>query len=340
MMRKSMPEGFVEEWERLIRLEPGRQVEVGGGHPLWLMYGSDQTQRPIFFVISNVKPGLVSLSDVVEVQRGLRSVDSRWTLSLTLRDSRFISEFIRLGNELIDSTSSGCNESHALQLLVEAVKHWKGLFSYSPPQQLSKSQIRGLLGEMWFGFDRLTESFETTTILQAWGGPFGSPQDFNLPSGQAFEVKTVYSDAKSVRISSAEQLDVDNRVLELAVVTLTDVDESSAGAISLPTMVQHVDDILDAADHEELIRRLRALAVDITDTFYGDFWFRVDACTTYRIDRAFPAIRRSSLSPVIDDVQYDLALYGITDFTASSWRPGRDAADDANGEDQLDKGLR
>lgn len=334
-----MPEGFIEGWDRLIREEPGRQVEIGGGHPLRLMYGSDQAQRPLFFVISDVKPGLVSLSDAVAVERGVRSVDGRWTLSLTLRDSRFINEFMQVGNELIESTRTGYNEAHALQLLVEAIGHWKALFSYSPPQQLSKPRIRGLIGEMWFGFDRLIESFEPKVVLKAWGGPFRSPQDFNLPSGQAYEVKTVYSDMTSIPISSAEQLDAENRVLELAVVTLTDVDESSLGAISLPTLVQRVNDTLDVVDREELRNRLRELGVDITDTYYKEFWFRVDSCTTYRVESGFPAIRRSSLSPVIDNVRYDIALYGIADYTVSMWSarpPSLTEPDDATEKVQTD----
>jgi len=317
-----MPEGFIESWERLLREEPGRQIEVGGGHPLQLMYGSDLAQRPLFFAISDLKPGLVELSDAVDVERGVRSIDDRWTLSLTLRDSRFINEFMQVGNDLIDSTRAGYSEAHALQLFVEALGHWKALFSHGPPEQLSKSEIRGLIGEMWFGFDRLTETFTPDAVVKAWDGPFKSPQDFNLTSGQSYEVKTVYPDTKSVPISSAEQLDVQNRALELAVVALTDVDESNPGAISLPTLVQRVDDMLSIVAREELRKRLRELRVDITDAHYTDFWFRVDACTTYRVDSGFPAIRRSSLNPVIDKVHYNIALYGIADYTTSTWNAG------------------
>lgn len=328
-----MPEGFVENWDRLIRDEPGRQVEFGGGHPLRLMYGSDKSQRPLFFVISDLKPGLVSLSDAVAVDRGVRSVDGKWTLSLTLLDSRFTTEFMRVGNELVDSTSEGYNEAHSLQLFVEAIRHWKALFTYSPPQHLSKPQIRGLIGEMWFGFERLVQSFEPKTVLNGWGGPLDSPQDFNLQTGQTYEVKTVYSDTKAVKISSAEQLDVDNRVLELAVVTLADVDERTLNAISLPTLVQKVDDSLDLDDREGLQKRLRRLEVDISDTYYTDFWFRVDSCTTYRVDASFPALRRRHLSPVIENVHYEVELYGIADYVTSTWTHSDDASvtDNADG---------
>lgn len=316
---KSMPEGFIEAWDQLIREDPGRQVEVGGTHPLRLMYGSDQAQRPLFFLISSTKPGLVTLSDAVEVERGTRSVDGLWTLSLTLRDGRFISEFMALGNELVDSTSVGYNELHALQLLVDAIRHWKGLFSYSPPQQLTKPQIRGLLGEMWFGFTQLVQTSDFKAVVNAWRGPFKSPQDFNFPSGHAYEVKTTYSDTSSVRISSAEQLDADNRVLDLVVVTMADVDENTPDAFSLPTMFQDIDNALDPVEREQLRKCFRELSVDPTDTYYTDFWFRVDACTSYRVSPEFPAIRRTSLSPIIDEVNYEIALYGIAEFKCSTW---------------------
>ena len=120
-----MPEGFIDGWDLLIDKDPGRQVEVGAGHPLWIMYGSDQDQRPLFFVVSDIKPGWVQMSDAVEVQRRKRTVDGRWTLSLTLRDGRLRSEFLQLGNHLVDSTSTGTNEAHGLRLFVGAKSHWK-----------------------------------------------------------------------------------------------------------------------------------------------------------------------------------------------------------------------
>lgn len=323
-----MPEGFIENWDRLITQDPGRQIEVGGGHPLWLMYGSDQEQRPLFFVISDMKPGLVQMSDAVEVQRRKRSVDGRWTLSLTLREARLTSQFLQLGNHLVDSTADANNEAHGLKLLVDAISHWKGLFASRSTLQLTRSEIRGFLGELWFGFNRLVESFPARTVVISWGGPFGKPQDFNLPTGQAFEVKTVHPDAGRVQISSAEQLDVAQQTLELAVISMSDVDESTEDAVNLPMMVDRAFNSLESTDHEELRSRLREMGVDIADTYYVDFWFRVDSCTTYRVDFDFPAIRKSSLSPVIDNVKYELELPGIADFIVSRW-----ALEPVQGED-------
>ena len=315
-----MPEGFIDDWDRIIEADPGRQIEVGAGHPLWLMYGSDQEQRPLFFVISDTKPGWVQMSDAVEVQRRKRTVDGRWTLSLTLRDGRLRSEFLQLGNHLVDSTSTGNNEAHGLRLLIDAISHWKGLFAYRSPQQLTRAEIRGFIGELWFGFNRLVESFPRQTVLTSWGGPFGTPQDFNFPNGQAFEVKTVHPDAGRVRISSAEQLDVEQQRLELAIVTMSDVDESTEGAVTLPMMVDRVFNSLTGSEHEELRHRLRQMQIDIADTYYADFWFRIDSCTTYRVTPDFPAIRKSAISPVIDNVKYDLSIPKIGDFIEAGWK--------------------
>lgn len=325
-----MAEGFIDGWRLLVREEPGRQVEVGDGHPLRLFYGSDQGGRPIFFVISDVKPGLVTLSDAVIVDRGVRTLDDRWTLSLTLRDTRFADVFMRLGDDLVDSSRSGHNEANALQLLVRTVERWKGLFAYGPNQHLSLTAIRGLVGELWFGFFSLAKLVPASTVVHAWTGPFGSPQDFNLPSGQSYEVKTIHPDAKSVQISSAEQLDPGPRSLDLAVVTVTDVDQSTDDALSLPTVVEQIETMLtgNVADSDELHARIRVLEVDIADTYYDDFWFRINACANYRVDVAFPAIKRTSLNPAIDKVRYDVGLHSIADFISSTWT----AADKTTGK--------
>ena len=315
-----MTEGFIGSWGRLIGEEPGRQIEVENNHPLRLFYGSDQLGHPLFFVISDTKPPLVRLSDAVIVERGVRQLDGRWTLSLTLRDRRFRDEFIRLGDDLVDSSRGGSNESQALQLLVRAVEEWKALFSYSSGH-LSLPAIRGVFGELWFGFYRLTESFSPSAVVRAWDGPFGSPQDFKLPSGESFEVKTIHADSSSVRISSAEQLEVSIGSLDLAVVALSDVDEATPSAMSLPQIVQHAEEMLSSnlADVDELNARIRSLGVDVGDTYYEEYWFRVDTCDTYRVEASFPSIRRSKLNPAVDNVRYEIALRGIAEYQSSTW---------------------
>ena len=89
-------------------------------------------------------------------------------------------------------------------------------------------------------------------------------------------------------------------------------------------MVEQIETMLgdSVADADELRTRIKALEVDVTDTYYDDFWFRIEACSTYRVDVAFPAIRRTSLTPVVDNVRYDVALHGIADFMSSSWTAG------------------
>ena len=101
-----MRDDLIDIWRRLIQEDPGRQIELDDGHPLRLFYGSDQRGRPIFFVISDIKPGLVKLSDAVVVDRGIRKLDDRWTLSLTLRDNRFAEVFMRLGDDLVTALAA------------------------------------------------------------------------------------------------------------------------------------------------------------------------------------------------------------------------------------------
>jgi hypothetical protein len=100
-----------------------------------------------------------------------------------------------------------------------------------------------------------------------------------------------------------------------------DVDQSTDNALSLPTLVEEIETMLsgNVADINELRARIRALEVDITDTYYDDFWFRINACANYRVDIAFPAIKRTGLSPAIDKVRYDIGLHSITDFLSSTW---------------------
>ncbi len=185
-------------------------------------------------------------------------------------------------------------------------------------------QLGGLFGELWFGFYRIASWVPPSLVVRAWSGPFGSPQDFNLPSRESYEVKTIHADSTHVRISSAEQLDISFGSLELAVVTITEVESSEPTAASLPVLVRQIEAMLtdNIGGVDELRARIRSLGVDVDDSYYDDYWFRVDECSVYRVDGSFPSIRRSALDATIDNVHYDIALYGIRDYRSSSWQSG------------------
>jgi hypothetical protein len=316
-----MTESFVEGWRDLLS-EPGAtKKEVEYGQPIRLAYGADESGRPVFFSITSSKPGLPDLSNVVTVERGIRKLDGKWTLSLTLRDARLFEVFISLCDDLARRTARALSESQAIAALLEGVAEWKHLLRNIPDNRLSIEGIRGLVAELWFGFGELVNIYSPSDVVSAWTGPLGRPQDFNFPFGKACEVKSRYPDSKSIRISSAEQLDPKDRVLTLAVVTLEPNQNDPSVSVSLRTLVANAEQLLAGSDERIALLHaaLDALGVDLLDDYYEDFWFRVVGSRLYSVGESFPSIRASNLAQGIVNVEYSLDLSAVSVHEISEW---------------------
>jgi hypothetical protein len=99
--------------------------------------------------------------------------------------------------------------------------------------------------------------------------------------------------------------------------------------VSLPAAVRLAEAVVDPTGTrtDPFHDQFKALEFDVADPYYDDFWFRPVACQTYRVDVAFPAIRRVALDAAINEVRYRIALHAITDFTTSVWTDAAHAAD-------------
>jgi hypothetical protein len=312
-----MTSSFVEEWSTLLSRPSLGKREVDAGHSIRLVYGADEVGRPIFFSISSVKPGLPDFSRAVRIERGVRAIDGRWTLSMTLTDMRFTEVYLRLCEDLVRRTENAASEISAMNQLLIGLSEWKDLFHDSLDQRPTLGKIRGLVAELWFGFDYLLASAPIREILPAWTGPFGSPQDYNFSSGSSFEVKSIHTDSRDVHISSAEQLDPGERQLMLAAVTLTQVLPSTPESVSVLSLVRAILENLSHADvpPRMLHDRLEALGVDLSDTSYSEHWFRIVKCQLFDVNARFPAVRRSELPIGIGSVEYTLSLSALAPFT-------------------------
>lgn len=310
-----MAEDFAAAWRALISARASAKVEVDPTHPLRLLYGVDDYGRPLFFSISSTQPPVPEVSEDVTVSLGHRA-DGKWTLALTLLDPSLFEVFAKLCNDLVDRSRTELGEDRALGALLAALSEWKELLRPARPDHLSMEALRGLLGELWFGFTHLGALTAREAVLAAWKGPLGGPQDFEFPTGLSFEVKAVHTNASAVRISSAQQLDALHRHLRLAVVTLDTCDLSASGAMTLPVLVGNIRASLHAgAEGRPLFDRiLRDYPVDPNDPYYADIAFRAVTHKEYDVSDKFPAIRDSTLDAGIRDVRYRLDLKTIAPF--------------------------
>lgn len=270
-------------------------------HPLDLFAGIDPEGRRVLMLITDEAPKELPLPGVIEVTLSQRE-DGRFSLIFRLARAEFHELFGRLCQDLVETSRTSEKHDGTARLLLR-LNRWRKLLEPGTSHGLSDLQLRGLFGELWFLRSVAIPQFDTLTAVNAWNGPLGAPQDFQLGGGSV-EIKTLLPGAHSVSISSAEQLESGSAPLLLAVVII---------------------DISQGISPSELISQLRAeLAIDVValaefdlrlaELGYSDrtdsshLHFEVQGIRYYFVTPSFPRITVSTLPAGISGVKYDLDL--------------------------------
>lgn len=286
-------------------------------HPLQFFVGKSGDDAPRVVVRSTDKPVKPTLSDLVLVER-YEDQSGKWNLSLTLQDLQFNEVFLRLTDDLHARSAGAPNPSVALDRLNSALDEWRRLLKPRSLGLLSMEELRGLVGELWLLDSEFCTERSALAAVEGWLGPMGLPQDFWYADKGYCEAKSIGPSAVHIKISSEHQLDVMD--LELRVLTVGNTDESSAGAVNLPTLVNRIKSKLTmmAANADGIDARLQRLGVELSQSFYVETWFQVSRLTSYQVTDSFPAIRASTLPSGVNRVLYQLDLTSIEDFKVSS----------------------
>lgn len=286
---------------------------VDSVHPLQFYIGRTDLGRPRVVIRSGVMPRMLTLSEVVLVER-FEDQSGQWNFSFTLQDSKFAEVFLRLADDMHARSAGAMNESVAIDRVSVVIDEWRRLLKSRPSGVLSMEELRGLIGELWLVLYHFAKNRSIDAALEGWLGPLGLPQDFWYADEGYFEAKSIGPSTTRVKISSERQLDASD--LELIVLLVGNTDEQSSGAVNLPTLAARVQAALadSAGTDDPFQERLTRIGVDLRHAFYQDTWFVVSQVTHYEVVPDFPAIRASALPPGVDRVSYQIDLAAIEDF--------------------------
>jgi len=304
-----------EIWYNMLKAGGPRQ-RLLDGHPLHLYFGADAASKPIFFLITSEKPQIPEMSTIVTVERRERA-DASWAVVLTLQDRSYADAFIGMCMELARRSGESHDAGHAFLAFFETLNQWKALLRHGQAKRLSKEQIRGLVAEIWFGQEYLSDTYTPAEVLMSWNGPYGAPQDYRTPDGRLHEVKSVHGGSKFVEISSVEQLDpIDLAPLTLSLVAVEEIELPSVDSVSLVGLVEQLRAGLAQAAKplENLEKRFAALGFDPSDESYADLHFVVGGLRSFDVTVGFPRLLREHIPLAVDDVRYQLKLAAIAEF--------------------------
>lgn len=308
-----MTDTVENRWRALLARGEPESREVDAESPLRMLIGVSPVGRPYFAVIVAQQPGLPDLTSAVEVTRRQRAADGRWTLTLELQVRALTDAFISLVSDLAAKSAPAASEQQALKIFLETLAEWQELLT-ARADRLSESALRGLIAELWFGFESGAHGHPPPEAAQAWAGPLGGAQDFQFPApGHHYEVKSLRPSRTQVEISSEEQLDGDD--ISLAVVTVEEAAPRSGG-ITLPGLVTSIRSRLtDGADRAEFNRRFARLLVDPDDPWYSEQGYSVRRLQVFDVSEEFPALRRSQLPGAIARAVYQIDVQRISQFS-------------------------
>lgn len=287
------------------------QTRVAADHPLDLFAQIDGQHRFGLLAISEDRPDSVPKYAAVEISLGQRA-DGRWATSLSLAQPTLQPMFATMCGQIVDQGRDVPPATNAGVFMLTQVARWHRLLALGPDGLLSAEEQQGLLGELEI-LRLAVDRFGPEAATQGWNGPDDAPQDFELPCG-LIEVKTVQAGVPLIKISSLEQLDVDDGRLCIAVVDIARC-AAGTGGVSLGVAVALLRDALTSSP--EALQRLedqlqKAGYVDREE--YRTAEYRVTRVRWFAVENGFPRLARSRLPPAISGGRYQLQITGLANF--------------------------
>ena len=292
---------------------PETYHRVDGVHPLDLYVGVDEHLRWALMLISDFEPPEVSSSRMISSQKRQRS-DGRWTLTLSLVDNAYKEIFLLFCGDIIDSSRPIASKSKAVKFIVQRYKEWRQMLAEARKDLLSESQIKGLLGEMYYLLTYLAPQHGIDYAAMSWTGPDMLHQDF-IFSDTWSEIKTVSSGRSDVSISSVEQLDC-TASGELVVIYADKTSTTNEKALNLNMLYKEILENIsdDSIKTDFSMMLLRTGYYPRSEYESAEHTYEIKQVCRYSVTPSFPCLRRCDLPSSVVEANYTISLPSIRAF--------------------------
>ena len=188
---------------------------------------------------------------------------------------------------------------------------WLIMLAKGTGSGLSENSAKGLLGELLVLLKICIPQYGTAKSVNGWIGPLHSDRDFEYEE-KWYEVKSVSSVSDYISISSFDQLDTDNAG-RLVVCRLDKTGDADPNGISLRKAVQEIFTLLEENHNAYTTFSVRLMLSGFkSDDPWADERFLFGGFELFNVEGDFPRIRKTLLSPVIDNGEYRLEISAMT----------------------------
>jgi hypothetical protein len=308
MMKMWSSEKLLEKWIELGQHSNG-YIRIDSDHQLEWSIGHENITQKSLLLITPFEPKDLISSKSILVSVAQRA-DNRWALTFRLIRDLQEAVYIRLCLDLIESSRNQDNTLQGLEYVLDRYSQWSRLLEHQRSGILSEAEIKGLLGEITFLQQLISQGVHPMNAVNSWIGPEKADQDFVDANGW-YEIKAPGIGSKTISISSLEQLDA---VLPGEII-LFFIDKTAPNDSNGFTLLQKVANLryvlrMNQPALESVNRKLSQYGfMDMTE--YDKQWYRLSGQRRYRVDENFPRLIRENIQSQIADVNYQINIQGI-----------------------------
>ncbi|WP_075662451.1 PD-(D/E)XK motif protein [Streptomyces sp. NBC_01485] len=242
-----------------------------------------------------------------------------YELQVILTANELREVFNPLVADVAETAKAAPAAAEALAAAVDRFGRWQDLLRAVSRDGLSAEARRGLYGELLVLGDVLLTSLAQSETVEAWTGPTGTNQDFQLPE-VAIEAKaSVAKRPRSIRIASERQLDgTGTPALLLA---LAQLDERRGGSgESLNTRVEGIRQQLTSPAARV---RFDGLLIQVGylpghHDLYEEPRYTLRELRFWHVREGFPRLVESDLPEGVGDCTYNVSTSGLDAYRATA----------------------
>ena len=234
----------------------------------------------------------------------------RTRLCLVLADTRYRDVLDVLVNDVSERIALTPGQEEGVKTFIARLHVWQNFMKKHGVQGLTNVAQIGLFGELSFLADHLFDRLPAHDSVNAWKGPTGGNQDFDI-GGRCVEVKSsTVIPPVSVNIVNMTQLD--ETMVELLLLCHTSLVLDGRNGESLPELVDrlrtafHVQDV--SALDEFNTKLIEGGYLDYHRELYADTRYRHRKTTFFKVTEGFPRITAKDLPVGISECSYKVLL--------------------------------
>lgn len=237
-------------------------------------------------------------------------------LCIILNDDFFKDLFDDLILSIYSKIYNISNTEEYSELFTRHFFKWSAFFENKKTDGLTRDQVKGLIGELFYLKNLLFSSkLNVDELLMSWRGPYDEGHDFVFEFTD-YEIKTIESSKNSVRISSEFQLESEKgKELKLVVIF---VNPDNENGLSLKSLINDIKKIVfdKLGDNSIFINALaqKGLSIGNLDQYEIYRYTPIEEISYDSNSENFPKLIRSSIPEEINKLNYNIRLNLIEEF--------------------------